>query len=83
MIEMHSGIIFFGGILFRGSGRSNMQFFHLVRILCSCTRQYECGDVLGGFWGPGDGFRSDTGSKTVAGQFFASIIFCSRVHWRI
>ena len=28
-----------------------------------------------GFWGPGDGCRSDTGSETVPGQFFASIYF--------
>ena len=30
-----------------------------------------------GFWGPGDGCRSDTGSETVPGQIFASINFRS------
>ena len=52
------------------------QFFYLARILCSCTCQYECDDVLDGFWGPGDGCRSDTGNETVPGQTFASINFC-------
>ena len=40
-----------------------------------CTCQYECDNVLDGFWGPGDGCQSDTGSETVPGQIFASIIF--------
>ena len=32
---------------FRGSGRSNLQFFYLVHILCysSCMHQYECMSV--------------------------------------
>ena len=55
-------------IFFHGSGRSNRQLFYLEHILCSCMRQYECDDVLDGFWGPGDGCRSDTGSETVPGQ---------------
>ena len=60
---------------FRGSGRSNLQFFYLAHILCSCMRQ--CDDVLDGFWGPGDGCRSDTGSETVPGQIFVCINFRS------
>ena len=44
-----------------------MQFFYLAHILCSCVHQYECDDVLDGFWGPG--------SETVPGQIFASINF--------
>ena len=60
-------------LYFRNSGRSNLQFFYLAHILCSCTHQYECDDVLDGFWGPGDGCLSDTGSKTVPGQIIASI----------
>ena len=51
---------------FCGSGRSN---------LCSCTRQCECDNVLDGFWGPGDGCRSDTGSETVPGLIFATFNF--------
>ena len=50
---------------------------YLSHILHSCTGQYECDDVLDGFGGPGEGFQLDTGSKTVPGQIFASIIFCS------
>ena len=69
---------------FRGSGRSNLQFFYLAHTPCSCTRQYECDDVLDGFWGPGGGCRSDTGSKTVPGQIFCEYSFSrSRVHSRI
>ena len=64
-------------LYFCGSGRSNLQFFYLVHILCSCTRQYECDNVPDGVWGPGDGCRSDTGSETVPGQIFASINFRS------
>ena len=60
LLEMHSGI-FFADFSFRCSGRSNLQFFYLAHTLCSCTRQYECED------------RSDSGSETVPGQFFASI----------
>ena len=45
--------------------------FSICDILCSCTRQYECDDVLDGFWGQGDGCRSDTGSETVPVQIFA------------
>ena len=58
---------------FHGFGRSNLQFFYLAHILCSCMRtcQYECDNVLDGFWGPGDGCRSDTASETVPGQIFA------------
>ena len=39
---------------FCGSGRSNLQFFYLVHIHISTARvdQYECDDVLDGFWGP-------------------------------
>ena len=47
------------------SGRSYQQLFYLVHIVCICTRQHECEDVLGGFLGPGGGCRSDIGSKTV------------------
>ena len=52
-------------------------FLFLAHILCSYTRtcQYECDNVLDGFWGPGDGCRSDTGSETVPGQIFASSNF--------
>ena len=59
----------------RGSGRSNLQFFYLAHIPCSCTCQYEWDDVLGSFWGPGDGCRSDRGRETVPGQIFASVHF--------
>ena len=52
-----------------------VNFFYLVHILGSCTCQYECDNVLDGFWGPGDGYQSDTGSETVPGQIFASINF--------
>ena len=69
LLEMHSGK-FFADFYFRGSGRSNLQFFYLAHILCSCTRQYEYDDVRGGFCGPGDGCRSDTGNETVPGQIF-------------
>ena len=47
------------------AGRSDRHFFYLAHILCSCTRQYECDDVLDGFWGPGDGCWPDTGSEMV------------------
>ena len=73
---MHSGKLV-ADFFSRCSGRSNLQFFYLPCILCSCTRQYECDDVLDGFWGPGDGCRSDTGSETVQGQIFARINFRS------
>ena len=53
---------------FCDSGRSNLSFFYLAHILCSCTRQYECDDVLDGFWGPGDGCQSDHGWIQVAKQ---------------
>ena len=59
---------------FRSSGRSYLQFFYLSHILCSCTHQYWCDDVLDGFWGLGGGCQSDTGSETVPGQIFATII---------
>ena len=59
----------------RGSGRSNLHFFYLAHILCSCTRQYECDDVVDGFWGPGNGCRLHTGSEAVPGQIFASFNF--------
>ena len=49
--------------------------FYLAYILCSCTRQYECDNVLDGFLRPGGGFRSDTGSETVPGQFSRVLIF--------
>ena len=75
LLEMHSGN-FFGGFFPRGSRRSNLPFFYLAHILCTCTRQYEYDDVLDGFWGPGDGCRSDTGSETVPGPIFASSNFC-------
>ena len=71
---MHSGKNF-ADFFFRGSGRSNLQFFYLAHILCSCAHQYECDYVLHGFWDPGDGCRSDTGSETAPGQIFASITF--------
>ena len=62
-----------------GSGRSNLQFFYLAHILCSYMRQYECDDVLDGFWGPGNGCWLDHGQIQVAKQcqdnFFASINF--------
>ena len=74
LLEMHSGKNFVD-IYFRGSARSKLQFFYLAHILCSCTRQYEYDNVLDGFWGPGDGCRSDTGSETIPGQLFASINF--------
>ena len=60
---------------FRGSRRSNRQLFYLAHILCSCIRQYECDNVLDGFWDPVDGCRSDIGSETVPGRIFASINF--------
>ena len=68
-ITVVSGKIF-TDFYFRGSGRSNLQFCYLVHILCSYMRQHECDDVLDGFWGPGDGCYSDTGSDTVPGQIF-------------
>ena len=43
------------------------------------STQYEYGDVLDGFWGPGDGCRSDTGSETVPGPIFASSNFLRSV----
>ena len=61
---MHSGESFVD-FDFRGSGRSNLHTKKIAHILCRCTHQYQCDDVLDGFWGPGDGCRSDTGSKTV------------------
>ena len=70
LLEIHSA-----DFNFRGSGRSNLQFFYLAHILCSYTRQYECDDVVDGFWGPGDGCRLHTGSEAVPGQIFASINF--------
>ena len=48
LLEMHSGKIC-ADFYFRSSGRSNLQFFYLAHILCSCTHQYECDDVLDGF----------------------------------
>ena len=72
LLEMHSGKAF-ADFYFRGSGWSNLQLFYLAHILFSCTCQYECDDVLDGFWGPGDGCRSATGGETVPGQIFASI----------
>ena len=65
----------FHGLLFCGSGRSNRQFFYLVHILCSCTRQYECDDVLDGFLGPGDSCRPDAGSETAPGQILRVLVF--------
>ena len=67
LLEMYSGKNL-ADFYFHGSGRSNLQFFYLVHILCSCTRQYECDDVLDGFWGPGDGCRLDHGRMQVAKQ---------------
>ena len=48
-LEKHSGKIF-TDFYFCCSGRSNVQFFYLAHILCSCTHQYECDDVLDGFY---------------------------------
>ena len=67
LIEMHSGK-YFADFYFYGSRRSNLQFFYIAHILCSCTRQYECNDVLDGFWGPGDGCQSDHGRIQVTKQ---------------
>ena len=53
--------------------------FYFAHILCKCTSQYECNDVLDGFFSPGDGCRSDTGRETVPGQFSLVIIFGR--HW--
>ena len=41
------------------------KFVFLAHILCSCMRLNECDNVLDGFWGPGDGCRSDIGSETL------------------
>ena len=70
LLEMHSGKSF-TDFFFRGPEGQIRNFFYLAHVLCSCTCQYECDDVLDGFWGPGDGCRSDTGNETVPGQTFA------------
>ena len=76
LLEMHTGKVFTDFFFAVPEGQMCI-FFYLAHILCSCTCQYECDDVLDGFWGPGDGCRSDTGSETVPGQIFASINFRS------
>ena len=55
-----------------------LQCFYLEDTLCSCTRQYECVDVLDGFWGPGDGCRSDAGSENSARTNFSECYFRGR-----
>ena len=62
LLEMHSWKISLIFIFVVPEG----QICNFSHILC----QYECDDVLDGFWGPGDGYRSDTGSETVPGQIF-------------
>ena len=72
LLEMHSGTVL-ADFFPHHSVKSNLQFFYLAHILCSCTHQYECDNVLDGFWGPGGGCRPDTGRETVPGQIFTSI----------
>ena len=61
---MHSGKIFEDFVFTVLEG----QICYLAHILCSCTRQYECDNVLDGCW-------SDTGSEAVPGQNFVSVNF--------
>ena len=61
---MHSGKIFEDFVFTVLEG----QICYLAHILCSCTRQYECDNVLDGCW-------LDTGSEAVPGQIFVSVNF--------
>ena len=65
----------FSRIIFAVPKDQICNFSNLAHFLRSYTRQYECDNVLYGFWGPEDGYRSETGSETVPGQIFASINF--------
>ena len=65
-------------VLGLGAGETLQLSFCCRQTCSSCTRQYECADVLDGFWGPGNGcWRIHTSSETVPGQIFTSINFRS------
>ena len=51
----------------------NLQNFYLAHILCSCTRQYECDDVLYGFWGFSLGFIRECSENLYTARISAYI----------